>query len=97
MKNVSFCGIDCLVCPIYKATVENNFEQREKLAKEYSSADYPVLPSDIDCCGCHNGGIKECSNKRMPPVLDWPAHRVRDLVPSGSRKQRIKQVNSCTQ
>lgn len=52
LELIAFCGINCSECPAYTAKRTDDWELREKTAKEWSSPDYPVKPEDINCDGC---------------------------------------------
>ena len=49
---ISFCGINCSTCPAYTAKRIDDWNLREKTAKEWSSPEYPVKPEEINCDGC---------------------------------------------
>ncbi len=51
-KMVAFCGIICTECPAYIATKNDDNELREETAKKWSSDEYPIKISDINCYGC---------------------------------------------
>jgi hypothetical protein len=51
-KMIAFCGVICIECPVYIATQNNDDERRKKVAQEWSSADEPRKPDDINCYGC---------------------------------------------
>jgi len=54
MKNIiAYCGIICNECPVFRATKNNDYNEKEKLANEYSSDKYKVNIDDINCTGCH--------------------------------------------
>ncbi len=75
-KMLGKCGIDCLGCPAYISTKNNDDALREKTAKEWSamfSAD--IKAKDIDCMGCLSSkeplfshcnecGIRSCANDK---------------------------------
>lgn len=52
-KMIAKCGIDCIECNAYKATITNSEELRKKTAQEWS-AQFGVLidPKTINCVGC---------------------------------------------
>ncbi len=52
-KILGKCGINCLECPAYISTKNNDDVLREKTAKEWSSMfNADIKPKDIDCLGC---------------------------------------------
>lgn len=47
------CGIDCLECGAYLATINNDEEQRKEVAELWSKQfDADIKPADINCEGC---------------------------------------------
>ena len=60
-EDFSFCGLDCLACDVYKATLHGDQEARqraakkwEKTAKEHWKMD-TLDPMILDCHGCRSG------------------------------------------
>ncbi len=51
-KKFAYCGIDCMKCPAYIATVTDDDELRAKTAEKWSTADLTINASDINCLGC---------------------------------------------
>jgi predicted nucleic acid binding AN1-type Zn finger protein len=58
---LSYCGIDCSVCPAYSATRANDIEKLTSLAVEWfeGSMDYSI----VECEGCKGEGriMKWCN------------------------------------
>lgn len=57
---IGFCGLNCLHCDAYKATVNNDDELRAKTARlwcEWNHTDQ-ILPQHINCLGCKGEGVK---------------------------------------
>lgn len=74
-KMIAYCGLNCIVCPAFIATKENNDEKRKQLASEWNSEQYPIKPEDIHCDGClpqdgrlmvfcHDCTIRSCCRER---------------------------------
>lgn len=58
MKEViAYCGIKCNECPVYIATNNNDTVKKEKIAKSWSTEDYPLEPMDVECHGCTSGKV----------------------------------------
>ena len=57
---IACCGIDCEFCDARIATVNNDNELREKIAKEWSvTYNAPqITPETINCAGCRTEGAK---------------------------------------
>ncbi len=73
------CGLDCSMCPVYIATIENDEELREETAAEWTHLYAPFLggkklqSSDMFCSGCKSDmlfvgckacQIRPCANER---------------------------------
>ena len=58
-KMIAYCGLNCLNCEAYKATINNDDALREKVAKEWSILNnIEIKSSDINCLGCTGCGCK---------------------------------------
>ncbi len=58
-KYIAYCGLNCEACEARIATVNNDDNLREKVAKEWSEkkkAD--ITPEMINCAGCRIAGVK---------------------------------------
>ena len=56
---IGYCGLDCKKCPAYIATVNDDNELREKIAKEWSELNnVEITPEMINCEGCRIDGVK---------------------------------------
>ena len=54
-QKIACCGLDCLVCPAYQATIANDEELKRKTAEEWSATFLSDLkPEDVNCLGCHS-------------------------------------------
>ncbi|TYB31707.1 MAG: DUF3795 domain-containing protein, partial [Candidatus Mcinerneyibacterium aminivorans] len=62
-KMLSYCGIKCHNCPVYRASKIKNNYKKEKLARKWSERGYPLHASDINCPGC------KADNKSVPPFV----------------------------
>lgn len=74
-KMMAYCGIVCTECNAFLATMTDDNELRKKVANEWSSPDWPVEPSDINCQGCKSTdgvhfkfcstcGVRVCGSQR---------------------------------
>lgn len=62
---IGYCGLDCEQCDAYLATVNDDWELREKTAKLWAKLNNaPILPEHINCQGCRADGMKTvfCEN-----------------------------------
>ena len=56
---IAYCGLDCEKCEARIATVRNDNELREKVAKEWSDLNgVEITPAMINCNGCRTDGVK---------------------------------------
>lgn len=57
---IACCGLDCENCDARKATVGNDDELREKIAKEWSAMNNTseITAETINCMGCRADGVK---------------------------------------
>jgi hypothetical protein len=50
---VAYCGLVCTECPAYKATQENDYTARAKVAEQWSKQfKHDFQTEDINCNGC---------------------------------------------
>lgn len=49
---MAFCGFDCGLCPMYRATVDDDAELRAKLIEKYSTPEKRLTEDDVRCFGC---------------------------------------------
>ena len=56
---IAYCGLDCEACEARKATINDDNELREKVAKEWSELNgVEITPEMINCAGCRIDGVK---------------------------------------
>ena len=56
---IGFCGLDCEQCPAYIATVNDDDEMRQEIAKNWSELnDVEITPEMVNCEGCRVEGLK---------------------------------------
>lgn len=52
---VSPCGLNCLACPAFKATKDNDDDARRTVAADWSKLyKSDIKPEDINCKGCNS-------------------------------------------
>jgi hypothetical protein len=50
---ISFCGINCLGCPTFLATRNDDDNKKKKVAEQWSKYyNIQIKPEDINCDGC---------------------------------------------
>ncbi len=74
-ENISCCGLDCAICPVYLATKVNSDSMRRDVAASWSKAfGMKLSVDDINCDGCktktgilfghcRNCIIRDCSDE----------------------------------
>lgn len=59
------CGIDCIECPAYKATRENDYGRIADILRDPAIGDAGYEPEDLICDGCHRPRLfkwcRECA------------------------------------
>ncbi len=56
---IAYCGMDCRQCDAYVATVNDDWELRERTATAWSEMNgVTIYPEQINCRGCRSDGIK---------------------------------------
>lgn len=64
-RDIAFCGLDCESCETRIATMNNDNNMRERIAKKWSELNnVTILPSQINCLGCR-------SEKTRSPYCDF--------------------------
>jgi hypothetical protein len=51
-KMIAMCGLACDDCPAFVATLKNDNMEKERVAKMWSSKEFPLKAEDISCEGC---------------------------------------------
>ncbi|MBP7583425.1 MAG: DUF3795 domain-containing protein [Spirochaetes bacterium] len=52
-RMISYCGLDCAACPVYRATQKDDDAKRAKVAGAWSRLfGYEFKIADINCDGC---------------------------------------------
>lgn len=67
--NIAYCGIDCKKCEAYIATVNDDNNLREKVAREWSKLNnVKITPEMINCSGCRMDGVKTIFCSTICPI-----------------------------
>lgn len=66
---IGFCGLDCELCQAYIATINDDDELREEVAKHWSELNnVEISPEMINCMGCRVEGVKTPFCDFMCPI-----------------------------
>ena len=66
---IAYCGLDCEKCEAYKATINNDDNLREKVAKEWSILNNVEITKEmINCEGCRANGKKTPFCDKLCPI-----------------------------
>ena len=56
---IAYCGLDCEVCEARLATINDDNDLREKVAKHWTELNgVEITPEMINCVGCRIDGVK---------------------------------------
>lgn len=68
-KLIAHCGLDCRKCPARIATLNNDDELREKVAREWSILNHAEITKEmINCDGCRANGRKTPFCDKLCPI-----------------------------
>ena len=66
---IAYCGLDCEICEARTATINDDNELREKVAKEWSELNgVEITPEMINCVGCRIDGVKTPYCESLCPI-----------------------------
>ena len=66
---IAYCGLDCEACEARIATVNNDAELRQRVAKEWSELNGVEITSEmINCAGCRIDGAKTPYCESLCPI-----------------------------
>ena len=66
---IAFCGLNCEKCDARIATVNEDNELREKVARLWSELNgVTITPEMINCCGCRIDGVKTSYCDSLCPI-----------------------------
>ena len=93
-KLISFCGLDCSVCPAYLVAQKDDPELRAATAAHWSNIyQSDIKPEDIFCQGCLSGGerlfahcrvcqMRQCGqNRKLKNCAHCPEYACEKLKP----------------
>jgi hypothetical protein len=59
----SYCGIDCDICPVYVATINNDNNLRKRIYDNWKLKKHNIKISEINCMGCYSDKIFGACNR----------------------------------
>ena len=66
---IAYCGLNCEKCEARIATINNDDNLRQKVAKEWSELNHTVItPEMINCTGCRIEGVKTPFCDHLCPI-----------------------------
>ena len=73
---IAYCGLDCEVCEARMATINDDHELREKVAKAWSELNgVEITPEMINCVGCRIEGVKTPYCESLCPIRQCASSR----------------------
>jgi len=87
---IAYCGLDCEACEARLATVNNDDELRQRVAKEWSELNGVEITAEmINCSGCRIPGVKTPYCDSL--CLIRPCARLKQMETCGN----CPEMNSC--
>lgn len=78
-KLIAYCGLDCEKCDALKATLDNDDDLREKVAKRWSELNgVEITPEMINCDGCRADGRKTPYCDSLCPIRQCARSKKRE-------------------
>ena len=75
-KLIAYCGLDCETCEARTATVNNDNDLREKVARLWSNLNgVEITPEMIHCVGCRVDGVKTPFCESLCPIRQCASGR----------------------
>ena len=69
---IGFCGLDCETCEARIATINQNDELRQKVARAWSEMNgVEITPEMIHCTGCRTERPKTPYCESLCPIRQW--------------------------
>ncbi len=92
---IAYCGLDCNVCKVFKATQMNDIDWKRQIAKHWSDqGEIKFKPEDATCRGCKSDvisgfcrqicQIKPCAEKKKVETCahceDYPCRKLKEFL-----------------
>jgi hypothetical protein len=100
-KRISYCGIDCSICPVYVATEKRQKKAQIRIAKLWSDQETHYESCEISCKGCHEPWgkkfrhcaeceVRACARKKLYTTCadcpEYPCEKLNNLYANLDKK-----------
>ena len=91
---IAYCGLDCEFCEARIATVNNDDDLRNKVAKEWTELNgVDITPEMINCVGCRIPGVKTPYCDAMCPIKKCAEEKAFKTCGDCSELEKCEKVN----
>ena len=91
---IAYCGLDCEACEARIATVNNDDNLRNKVAKEWTELNgVDITPEMINCVGCRIPGVKTPYCDAMCPIKKCAEEKAFKTCGDCSDLEKCEKVN----
>ena len=88
---IAYCGLDCESCQARIATLTDDQNLREKVAKEWSQLNQAdITPDMINCTGCRAEGAKTPFCESLCPIRKCAQGRSLETCGACGKKPPVK-------
>ena len=95
---IAYCGLDCEACEARIATVNNDAELRQRVAKEWSELNgVEITPEMINCAGCRIDGAKTPYCESLCPIRQCAMSRGLETCGSCEEMERCEKLGAITE
>ena len=94
---IAFCGLNCEKCDARIATVNEDNDLREKVAKLWSTLNgVEITPEMINCCGCRMDGVKTPYCESLCPIRQCALGRSIETCGRCSENENCEKLGAIT-
>ena len=95
---IAYCGLDCEACKARIATVNNDAELRQRVAKEWSELNgVEITPEMINCTGCRIEGAKTPYCGSLCPIRQCALGRGVETCGACAEMENCKKLGAITE
>ena len=96
-KYIAYCGLNCETCQARIATINNDNELREKVAKLWSELNgVEITPEMINCVGCRINGVKTPFCESLCPIRQCAQGRGVETCGGCAEMERCEKLGTIT-